>query len=312
MATETVSVGFQGQPGAYSETVALNLFHGQPELKEKTLSTTGYTSFEKVFEAVAAAEVQFGIVPIENSVTGIFYKVLDLLQQHSLHIVGETTRHEQHSLVALPGVSLSDITQVHSHTFAIDQCSIFLATLDPKVSVVQTVDTAASAQSIKTNDLRNVAAITGMRAAELYGMTALQRGIEDDPNNVTRYVLVALEPVVPQRHTDPKTSISVVLKNQTGAMVKALSCFSLRDVNVCKIESRPSSRSIRLTKPWEYVMYIDVDGSITDPSITNAVRHLQEFSKIRILGSYPRYSQPSQPWPRNIWNWNVNPVSSPI
>ncbi|KAL2916457.1 hypothetical protein HK105_203890 [Polyrhizophydium stewartii] len=294
MAT-ALRVGFEGQPGAHSETVAVSLFSTQPEFRNRGLETVGHESFEKVFEAVATSQLDYGVLPLENSVTGTFYKVLDLLHRHSLHIVGETIRHEQHNLVALPGVTLDEITEVRSHPFAIEQCRGFLGTLGKHVAIGQSLDTAASALEIKTHGLRHTAAIVSMRAAEMYGLAVLQRGVEDDPNNVTRYVLVAREPIAPQRHTDPRTTVSVALKNQTGAMFKALACFSMREINICKIESRPSPRSIRLAKPWEYILYIDVDGSIADPPVANALRHLQELAVVRVLGSYPRYPQPSEP-----------------
>ncbi|KAI8918908.1 Prephenate dehydratase-domain-containing protein [Entophlyctis helioformis] len=286
----TRRVAFEGQAGAHSESVGLALFANEPSLRAGLpVETVGYETFDKLFEAVAQGQAQFGILPLENSITGTFYKVLDLLHQHSLHIVGETIRHEQHSLVAMPGVTMEQITEIRSHPFAIEQCRTFLSSLGKHVAIGQALDTAASAAEIKAKNLTFTAAIADARAAELYGLSVLQRGIEDDPNNVTRYVLVAREPVIPQRHTDPRTTLSVGLKNQTGAFFKALSVFALREINICKIESRPSPRSIRLAKPWEYILYIDVDGSIADPPISNALRHLQELAIVRVLGSYPRF-----------------------
>eukprot|EP00842_Homolaphlyctis_polyrhiza_P004512 jgi/Hompol1/5061/HPOL_004145-RA len=315
-------VGFEGHAGAHSETVAIALFHSQPALLASivastatatatatnqtqaptqtqtqasasaatpALETVGFESVEHMFEAVSGSLIHCGIVPIENSLTGSLYKVLDLLHQHSLHIIGETIDHPQHCLVALPGVAIEDITEIRSHPLVIDQCRTFLSSLPKHVAIGQSFDSAGSALEISERRLRNTAAIVGARAARIYGLNILKYAVEDDPNIVTRYVLIARDPVIPERHMDPRTAVSVALKNRTGAMFRALAVFSLRDINICKIESRPSQRSIRLMKPWEYILYIDIDGSIADAPVANALRHLQEIAVVRILGSYPRF-----------------------
>jgi prephenate dehydratase len=108
--------------------------------------------------------------------------------------------------------------------------------------------------------LTNSAAIASERAAKLYGLQILKSGIEDAQNTITRYILLSKKPIAPERHLDPKSSLVVMLKNEVGTFFKALSCFALRGIQISKIESRPSSRSITLSKPWEYVVYIDFEG----------------------------------------------------
>ncbi|RKO87866.1 Prephenate dehydratase-domain-containing protein [Blyttiomyces helicus] len=199
------------------------------------------------------------------------------------------------ALVALPGTTLDQITEIRSHPYVLDQCRTFLSTLG-SVSLAQAQDTAGSAKGIKEGGLKTTAAIAGARAAELYNLTILKSGIEDDSNTVTRYVLLSTKAVVPERHLNPVTSVSLVLKNQPGAIHKATAAFALRGLNISKIESRPTSRSITVAKPWEYVIYIDVDGSTADAAVANAIANLHEFAiKVRVLGSYPRYQPPVQP-----------------
>lgn len=98
-----------------------------------------------------------------------------------------------------------------------------------------------------------------------------------------------MTPLTPQRHESPKTSLSITIKNQIGSFHKVIAAFSLRDINIIKIDSRPSNRSISLTKTWEYVVFIDIDGSVTDERVERAISNLNEFCKVDVLGSYPRF-----------------------
>ncbi|KNC99039.1 uncharacterized protein SPPG_05990 [Spizellomyces punctatus DAOM BR117] len=290
-----VKVGFQGQKGAYSEGALVELFGSQARWAGNAVEPVGFETFAEVFDAIQNQSVQYGLIPIENSSTGTFHFTYDLLLRHSLYIVGEYQYHEKHCLVALPEVKLEDITQIKSHPYVIDQCRKFLANLDKRIAITQAQDTASSAASIEREKLTTTAAIAGARAANIYNLNILKEGIEDDENTVTRYVLISRTPIQPERHQDPRTSISLWLKNQVGMFHKAISAFALRDINISKIESRPSTRSIQLSKPWEYVLYIDVDGSSLDAPLANAIKNLEEFaSHVRVLGSYPRYQPPAQ------------------
>ncbi|KAJ3288164.1 hypothetical protein HK104_008313 [Borealophlyctis nickersoniae] len=290
-------VGFQGHKGAYSEGAALELFSTQPCFAFNGLTTLGFDSFDQLFEAVKNGSVDYGIIPIENSSVGTFYANYDLLRQHDLSIVGEYEYHEKHCLLALPGVKLEDLTEIRSHPYAIDQCRRFLTSTGPKRTVAQATDTAGSAADIKAKGLKTAAAIAGARAAKLYDLAILQSGIEDDANTVTRYVLIKPAPLAtpPERHLEPRTSVCVLVQNRVGAFHKVVAAFALRDINIHKLESRPSTRSIQKSKPWEYFLYIDVDGSTSDPPVANALTNLKEFAtEVAVLGSYPRYRPPPE------------------
>ncbi|TPX38183.1 prephenate dehydratase [Synchytrium microbalum] len=277
---------FQGISGSYSEAALIALGGQYGQLG--ALEPIGLETFEKCFEAVNSRTVDLAFLPFENSMNGTFHKNYDLLLTSGLIIVGEWSSRETHVLAALPGATLQNIREIRSQSEVIQQCSKFLSSLT-NVNVIQGFDTAGSASYIQTNSLHNAAAICSELAAQRYGLTSLLKvGIEDDVN-VTRYLLIGRQPVQPQRHESPRTSVSVVLKNIPGAFFRALSCFSLRDLNISKIESRASARTITLSTPWEYVLYIDVDGSTSDTAVARAVANLEEYGVVKVLGSYPRY-----------------------
>ncbi|KAI9099710.1 prephenate dehydratase [Phlyctochytrium arcticum] len=288
-----VKVGFQGQKGAYSEGAVLDMFGTQPSWKSVSVEPVGLTSFVDVFEAIKDDVVEYGLIPLENSSTGTFHFTYDLLLRYSLYIVGECQYHESHCLLGVPGTKIEDITHIKSHPYVIDQCRTFISSLGPAINVVHG-DTASSAASIQSAGTKHRAAIAGARAAQLYGLEVLRRDIEDEANTLTRYILISRRPINPERHLEPRTSISLWLKNQVGMFHKAIAAFAMRDINICKIESRPSTRSIQLSKPWEYVLYIDIDGTSADGNVANAIKQLEEFATVvRNLGSYPRYQKTS-------------------
>lgn len=268
-----MKIAFQGEPGAYSEQAVFE-YYGEVE-------TVPCESFDAVFDSVALGESDFALIPIENSLAGSIHQNYDLLLRHDLHIVGEYLLRVRHCLIALPGVKKEDIRKVISHPQALGQCAGYLRRHGIKAE--QVYDTAGSVKMLKESGTLDVAAIASRRAAELYGMQILEEGIEDNEENYTRFLAVRREPVVPVG--EAKTSIVFTLKNQPGALFKALSVFALRDLDLTKIESRPLQG-----KPWEYLFYIDFVGSTGDEVAKRALDHLGEYAlTLRVLGSYPRF-----------------------
>ena len=219
-------VGFEGIKGSHSEEAVLQLFKSQPAFSSQSPQPSGFSTFHQVFKAVLNGTVDFGLVPIENSIAGSFFPVVDLIMSSKLHIVGEFEQEERHILAALPGTKLEDVKEVHSHPYSFDQCRPFLGTLEGK-KLVQSLDTASSCEEIQRNKLAGIAAIASAKAASLYSLQVIH---EIDTPAVTRYALVSKSLVVPERHLNPRTSVQVVLKNQVGAMLKAVTAFSLRDI----------------------------------------------------------------------------------
>lgn len=267
-------VAFQGEPGAYSEQAIFNYFG--------SVETLPCESFDTVFDSVVSGAIDVGLIPIENSLAGSIHQNYDLLLRHDLHIVGEYLLRVQHCLIAVSGVSKADIKKVISHPQALGQCAAYLRGLGVKTE--SAYDTAGSVKILKESGAHDTAAIASRRAAEIYGMRILEEGIEDNAENYTRFLAIS-RTAAQGPNGESKTSIVFTLKNQPGALFKALSVFALRDIDLTKIESRPLQG-----KPWEYLFYIDFIGAANDETARKALDHLGEYAlMLRILGSYPKY-----------------------
>ncbi len=274
MTEKIQKIAFQGEPGAYSEAALLEYF------KSGALPV-GLSRFEDVFEVVEQEKCDLGFIPIENSLAGSIHRNYDLLREHQLHIVGETTLRVRHCLIAAPGAQQSQIRKVISHPQALDQCRVSLNRW-PSIEIEPVYDTAGAVKQLAESRDPSVAAIASHRAAEIYGMQILAEGIEDDAANYTRFLVLSRFPVDPG--TDAKTSIVLSLVNEPGSLFKALSVFALRDINLTKLESRPL-----IGQPGNYLFYIDFAGSTSDEKVKRALNHLQEYASfLRVLGSYPR------------------------
>jgi len=268
-------VAFQGELGAFSQQAARRIFgpHLQP---------LPCLAFEDVFRRLVRRKADFAVIPIENSLAGSIHQNFDLLAKHSLESIGETYVRIEHHLIANPRARMADIRQVYSHPVALAQCRTFLGSLRA-AEEVSFYDTAGSVKFIRDKHLSNAAAVASADAARMYGMKILKRNIEDDRENYTRFLALARRGRVP--HGGAKTSLVFSLRNEPGALFKALSVFALRDINLTKIESRP----IR-GRRWEYLFYVDLQSDIRSRQCVNALRHLQEMTAyFKVLGSYPTY-----------------------
>ena len=267
-----LSVAVQGEAGSFSHQAAL-------EILGERLALIPQRSFDAVFDAVTDGAAEQGVVPIENSLTGSIHENYDRLSERGLNIVGETQLRVRHCLIGLPGVGIDEIQRVASHPVALAQCRRFFAQ-HPAVEAVAAYDTAGSVIEMLRAGKRSHAALASRLAATLHGGEVLLEGVEDDPQNFTRFLLMARESGPVERAT--KTSIVFTLDNVPGALFKALEVFARRGVDLSKIESRPLRG-----RPWEYAFYLDVLG---DPrgAAGEAVSELQRgAAELRVLGSYP-------------------------
>jgi prephenate dehydratase len=270
-----MKIAFQGEAGAYSEQAVFNYF-GQVE-------TLPCESFDVAFDAVNADQCDAALLPIENSLAGSIHQNYDLLLRNNLHINGEYPLRVRHCLIVLPGVKKEEIKKAISHPQALGQCAGYLRSHGIKPE--QAYDTAGSVKILKESGARDTAAIASRRAAELYGMEILEEGIEDNPENYTRFLAISKEVTKPQG--EAKTSIVFTLKNGPGALFRALSVFALRDIDLTKIESRPLQGS-----PWEYLFYIDFVGATHEAQVQKALGNLEEYVvMLRVLGSYLRFKK---------------------
>lgn len=272
-------IAFQGEPGAYSEAAALEHFGaGTP--------TLACESFDAVFAAVTSGSAAAGLIAIENSLAGSIHRNYDLLLQNQVWITGERYLRVHHCLIANPGVQMSDLRQVISHPQALAQCDGYLRAHGLHAEVF--FDTAGAVKHLKESGKKDTAGIASRRAAEVYGMQILEEGIEDNQANFTRFLVLQKEPcqIGPDAsEQEYKTTLVFSLRNQPGALFKALSVFALRDIDLTKIESRPL-----VGRPWEYLFYVDFAGAISDPAASRAINHLEEYAtSLRVFGSYPRH-----------------------
>ena len=268
-----ITVAFQGEQGAFSEQAARAYF-------SKTSIIHPCKTFQDVFTSVHRAKARYGVIPIENSLFGSIHQNYDLLQKFNLNIIGEIKLRVVHALLVNPGVTLRQIKSIYSHPQALGQCETFLNSLRG-VEVIAFYDTAGAAKLIKNDNRKDAAAIASCEAAKVYGLAVLRSGIESDHQNFTRFLILAKR--ITLATSRAKTSIIFSMKDIPGALHKALSVFALREINLHKIESRPL-----VGKPWEYLFYVDFQGSVVDDACRNAINHLKEMtSYLKILGSYP-------------------------
>lgn len=270
-----LSVAIQGELGAYHEAATIE-YYG------RDVTPVPCGSFDEVFRKVSTGEVDRGMIAIENSLFGSIHQNYDLLLRNELTIVGEVQVRIAHQLMVLPGVKASDITHIYSQQPAIGQCERSIKAHFPNAECVFTHDTAGSARILRDKGLRNAAAIASTRAAELYNMEILYPDFEDDPENYTRFLAINREPIIPEG--EAKTSVVYALQDSPGALFRSLAVFSLRDIDLTKIESRPLQG-----KRWQYFFYLDLVGSQHDVHCQYALNNLQEMTTyFKILGSYPK------------------------
>src|SRR5437016_8703601 len=273
-AQQAINVAFQGERGAFGDEAVRAYFGAQA-------TPLPFRSFADVFRVVATGEVEHGLVPVENSQAGSINEVYDLLRQHDLFVVGEIGHPVNHCLLCLPGQQLSDIKRVISHPQALAQSDAYLRELN--VEVVATYDTAGSAKMVHEENLVGVAAIAGAGAAELYELEILARSIQTIKDNYTRFIVLGREPA-PRRAGEAKTMLVMATAHQPGSLHTCLGVLAANQINLLKLESRPSRHRI-----WEYVFYLDFEGHRDDPLVSAALADLASYTTFcKVLGSFAR------------------------
>lgn len=295
-------VAYQGAPGAYSEAASMAYFDRALPAGAPPVAYAPAATFPAVVEALAAGAVDRAVLPIENSLAGTIHANLDLLLRHpELTIVGEHDFRVRHCLLALPGTRLEDVKVVRSHYMAIAQC---VGWLEGKGLVTEVAgDTAGSAERVRSESLTGAAAIASRRAAEIYDLDVLAEGIEDEQENYTRFLVLMRGAVgdgvgAEALAAATKTSIAFTLNNTPGALLRALSVFSVVDIDLTKIESRHVHTVLDAVaddgdgcavqaRRWGYVFYLDFARGYADEASENALRSLRQITPFfRCLGSY--------------------------
>ncbi len=268
-----IKIAFQGEKGAYSHLATLEIF---PDTEIKACST-----FEDVFR-LAKENPEFKIViPIENSLVGRVADIHYLIPKYKLQIHAEHFHKVAHNLLGIKGSKISDIKTVRSHSHAIGQCQKII--VENKLKSIISADTAGSAKFISERKEKSEGAIASQLAAKIYDLEILKSNIEDEPGNVTRFLIMGRDSVHPDKK-DKKyiTSCIFKLKSTPAALYKALGGFATNGVNLCKLES------FAVKNTFDQVnFYIDIEGHIDDPSLKKALEELGfHTQKLDILGVY--------------------------
>ena len=277
--SENRRVAYQGEPGAFSQTAAWRLLG-------EDASTIPFRSFEEMFHAVASGEADCCVAPIENSLAGSIHRNYDLLLASGLTILGETNLRIVHNLIGPPGTKLEDVRRVYSHPVALAQCGRFLRQ-HSEMEAVPAHDTAGSVRVVMDRHFTDEAAIASEASAAIYGGVILATNVEDDPQNYTRFFLLApqqstIRPLPARPDQRWKTSLLIEIANTPGSLYRALGILALAGIDLSKIESRPIPG-----RPREYAFYLDIIGNVADAPIANAIAQLRaDADSVMALGSY--------------------------
>lgn len=272
---QVIRVAFLGPVGTFSEQAALEYFGSSAEFE-------ACPDIDAIFRAVSNENCRFGIVPIENSTEGVVTRSLDLLQQASLKIVGEVGLRIRHNLLSLQG-KLDEIEVIYAHPQALAQCQNWLTAHVPQARRQAVSSNAEGARLAASEPM--AAAVSSERAAGIFGLQVVARGIQDASNNRTRFVVLANNSELQPEFSDQAaacTSVVVSVPNKPGAVYDLLAPLKAHEVSLTRFESRPAR-----SDQWEYFFYMDIAGHIGQPAVAQALQDVREIcSFYKLLGSY--------------------------
>lgn len=267
-----MKVAYLGPKATFSHLATMQRFGYSAELVPQK-------SIPAVFEEVEKGNASYGVVPVENSTEGVISYTLDMFMESELKITAEVLLEVHHDLLSRTG-RMEDIRKVYSHPQPIAQCRRWLNENLPDVPLIDVASTAVAAQMVAEDP--TAAAVAGELAASMYGLTVVRKRIEDQVNNITRFLVIGKNMV--ERSGDDKTTLMFAVKDEVGILYRMLEPFATRGINLSKIESRPMKK-----KAWEYVFFLDLAGHISDPSIAEAVEDLKQCCQfVKVLGAYPK------------------------
>ena len=270
-------VAYQGGPGAYSHLAARKYFAGRADLEY-----AGFPSFALALRAAESGEAGYAILPIENAIAGSINEIYDLLHHTGLSIVGEEIFDIRHCLLALAPGSPSGLRRILSHPQALAQCSEFLRGLS-ECEVTSYFDTAEAVRKVREDGDPRQGAIASEEAGRLHDLTVIARDIANQDENWTRFVLVSAVRILPDPRIPAKTSLIFSAPHRQGALARCLAILAEHGLNLTKLESRRLPR-----RPWEYLFYLDFEGSLAQEPVGRAVEALRsECPSLKVLGSYP-------------------------
>lgn len=274
----TAKVAFLGPKGSYSHSAARR--YASAHFEEMTESSC--STFKDVFEQVEKGIVDFGILPIENSSSGSINEVYDLLQKTNLHIIGELSLPIDHCVLAIADAKLEQIDTIYSHPQPFQQCSNFLEK-SPHWKIVYCDSTSSAMEMVASLNKPNVAAMGNKDGGELYGLQVLEHDFANQKENITRFIVLARQPVDVSNQIPAKTTILMKTGQQAGALVDALLVLRNHNIVMTKLESRPIHGT-----PWEEMFYIDLQGNLNSHEMQTALKELSAITLYtKVLGCYP-------------------------
>ncbi|MDJ0784322.1 MAG: prephenate dehydratase [Desulfosarcinaceae bacterium] len=276
--THKLNVAFQGIRGAYSELSLRCHF-------KEAVEPVSCDSFDAVFAAVAEERADYGYIPVENSIAGTVVENYDLLLASNTVVIGEAYMPIRHMLLGPPGARLDQVTEAHSHPQALSQCAAFLK--KHNIRPMATYDTAGAAKMVAEWQDPAKAAIASELCADYYAVTILEKDIQTNSTNTTRFFVIVRSDHRPGSVTAEKTTVAFKTRHYPGALVDCLKIFQRHNLNLTKLESRPIPEN-----PWEYVFYAAFEAGSDTPAALQALGELAAQALfVKVLGSYPKASQ---------------------
>ncbi|MBC8405196.1 MAG: bifunctional 3-deoxy-7-phosphoheptulonate synthase/chorismate mutase [Planctomycetes bacterium] len=299
--TTTCRVGYQGVATSYSDLAIEKLFaHRTHSIAEHV----GLSSFADVFTALERGEIDYGLLPVENTLIGSISEVNHLLATRDIAVVDEEVWEVEHCLAALPGAEVADLRIIRSHAVALQQCQRLLGDIR-QAKAAHYFDTAGAAQSVRDAKDPKIGCICSSEAAERFGLNVLRRDVADHAHNQTRFLLLATKPENASRKMPSKTTIHFAVEDRCGALSNSLAAFSDHGVNLVRLESRPQPET-----PWEYMFLADLAGHQEDENVQEALAALRSScNHVQVLGTYPSRAvehrlEPSK-IPSTLWKAKV-------
>ena len=273
--TKKLKIGFQGVEGSFSEEALLNYFG-------KEAMTSSFRFFEDVFMAIDRGDVDYGILPVENSSTGSVNEVYDLLRKYGCHINGEIVLKVKQNLLGVKGARMEDIKEVYSHSQGFQQSAEFFKE-HPSWKLIPYHNTALGAKLVSEAGDISRAAVASERAAAIYGLDILKENLNFNSKNYTRFVIVGKDLELDE--SSDKISVVLTVRHKAGSLCDVLRLFSQEGLNLLKIESRPI-----MDKSWEYFFHLDFEGNLQDPHVSRIMDQIRSRTTyFKILGNYRRH-----------------------
>ncbi len=269
---ENLKVAYLGPRATFTHQASLKNF-GQ------AVEHIPVQTIKDVFDEIVKGRVDYGVVPVENTIEGVVNYTLDMLLDYELKITGEIVLEISLHLMSM-NPDINDIVRIYSHRHAFAECRDWLQKHMPDVQLIEVESTAKAAELAK--DDIEAAAIAGEAAADIYGLHILERKIDKHPQNFTRFLIIGKQ--IPPPSGNDKTTFIFSVKNEVGALYKTLEPLYRHGINMTKIESRPTKK-----EAWDYIFFTDIEGHIYEEKVKNALEELKSLTPFfKILGSYPK------------------------